>query len=77
MQEQANNVVKEFPQSEEMTHKEALEEVLALAEEDILRAHIRAEVAAAVLDQGWWDWVPKEKRDQFRPFVDIANPIGN
>ena len=34
-------------------------------------------MASALTDQGWWDWVPQDLRQTFRPIVNFTNPLGN
>jgi hypothetical protein len=32
-----------------------------------IRSQIRAEIADALTDENWWDWVPRDIREAVRP----------
>lgn len=49
----------------------------AMSDSDIIRAQIKAEIAGALTDQGWWDFIPQQTRDLLRPVNNFVNPFGN
>ena len=53
-----------------MTEAEA-EEAAAILTEQIVKAHIRAEISKALTDQQWWD------NPFLKAAVKFSNPIGN
>lgn len=80
VQDQANKIAKEFPQTEAgastMSEVELKEASSAMADE-IIRQRIRAEVAQALTNKDWWSWVPADQRWWMRPILNMTNPLGN